>query len=324
MTILEQQWRTIKNGSLQLRSQSTSGLAVTDAIMSTGKKITLALFVLFLFAAMDIFAQPYFDIVNIYYRQSPGKSLYHTGENRLKTELVSVNLQAAFKVKKDYIVVNPFCDYYNLRFSNGQQQEMYGLGIALTWLKQWKNEKWSTAFIAIPRLNSEMQMVNRNDYQLGGAVLGIYKKNETLAYKFGVYYNAEYFGPFVVPLVGIEWSPSNRLKVFGILPNQFNVEYKFNKHFYVGTELSFMTNTYRYENDSFLRIDDNHLRIYADVYFTKNIVLTLEAGQSAFRRYRIGYRTNGPPTYSNLNVDDGLLFRAGIAYRLRLDEKADP
>lgn len=292
--------------------------------MSAGKKITATFFALFLLSASEFCAQPYFDIVNVYYRQSPRKSLYHTDENRLKTELVSASLQAPFKVKKDYIIVNPFCDYYKLQFNTDGSQELYGLGLAVTWLKQWKNEKWSTAFVFIPRLNSELQKVNGNDYQLGGAILGIYKKNENISYKFGAYYNAEYFGPFVIPLLGVEWSPSDRLKVFGILPNQFNIEYKFNKHFYAGMEMSFMTNTYRYEDDSFLRIDDNHLRIYLDVYFTKNIVLTLEAGQSAFRRYRTGYRTNGTPSYTNLKIDDGLLFRAGIAYRLRLDEKIAP
>jgi uncharacterized protein DUF6268 len=268
-------------------------------------------------------AQPYFDIANIYYQQSPDNSLYHADENPLKTQLISASLQAAFEIKKDYVIINPFCDYYKLQFSESPEQKLYGIGLALTYLKQWKNEKWSTAFVAIPRINSDMKKVNDNDYQMGGVLLGIYKKNENVSYKFGAYYNSEFFGPFIIPLLGIEWKASDKLSIFGVLPNQLNLEYKFNKTFYGGVELVCGTNSYRYDDYYFLRIDDNHLKIYLDTYLSKNIVFNIQAGQSVLRKYRIGHRENGSPNYTELDLNDGLLFRAGIAYRLRLDEKKE-
>ncbi len=271
--------------------------------------------------ALKSFCQPYFDIANVYYQRSPDKSLYHSDENPLKTELISSSLQAAFKNKKDYVIINPFCDYYKLSFNDDGNQKVYGIGMALTYLKQWNNEKWSTAFVVIPRLNSDLKKVDGNDYQMGGVLLGIYKKNETLNYKFGAYYNNEFFGPFIIPLLGIEWNPSSRLNIFGVLPNQMNLEYKFNKTFYGGVEINFMTNSYRFDDHDFLRIDDNHVKIYLDTYVAKNIVFNLQAGQSILRKYRIGYRENGASNYINMDVNDGMLFRAGIICRLRLDEK---
>ncbi|HKR06594.1 MAG TPA: DUF6268 family outer membrane beta-barrel protein, partial [Bacteroidia bacterium] len=268
-------------------------------------------------------AQPYFDIANIYYQQSPDNSLIHSDENPLKTQLVSASVQAAFKIKKDYFIINPFCDYYQLQFSFPGKQELYGTGLSLTYLKQWKNEKWSTAFVAIPRVNSDMKKVDGDDYQIGGALLGIYKKNENLSYKFGVYYNSEFFGPFILPLLGIEWKVSPGLNIFGVLPNQLNLQYEFSKIFYGGIKLAFITNSYRVDDHSFLRINDNHVKINLDTYFTKNIVFNLQAGQSVLRKYRTGFRENGSTNYMNLNVNDGLIFRAGIIYRLRLDEKKE-
>lgn len=283
---------------------------------------SIFLFVL-LFWMKQSNAQPFFDVANIYWQQSPNKSLYHSNENSLKTNLISASLQAAFKVKKDYVIINPFADYYELRFWENPKQKLYGIGMSLTYLKQWKNEKWSTAFVAIPRLNTEMKNVSGNDYQMGGAVLATYKKNEKLSYKFGVYYNSEHFGALVVPLIGVEWKVSEKLGIFGVFPNQLNLEYKFNKTFYAGFEANFIINSYRFADDSFLRMDDNHVKIYLDTYLTKNIVLNLQAGQSVLRKYRTGVRENGTTHYNELDVNDGVLFKAGIVYRIRMDEKKE-
>ena len=295
--------------------------------MKTKKRIRTATIITFVFLLIILksSAQPYFDVANIYYQKSPDKSLYHSDETNLKTDLFSTNLQAAFKIKKDYVIINPFCDAYQLQLEKSPKQKIYGIGMALTYLKQWKNEKWSTAFVAIPRLNSELKKVDGNDYQMGGVVLGIYKKSEKLSYKFGVYYNSEFFGPFVLPLAGIEWKPSERLSIFGLIPNQLNLEYKFNKTFYGGVEMVFMTNSYRLESNYFLRMDDNHVKLFLDTYITKNIVLNLQVGQSVLRKYRYGIRENSSTTYPEpvRNVNDGLLFRAGIVYRMRLDEKKE-
>ncbi len=268
-------------------------------------------------------AQPYFDIANIYYQQSPDNSLYHSDENPLKTQLISASLQAAFKIKKDYVNFNPFCDYYQLQFSLPGKQELYGMGLGLTYLKQWRNEKWSTAFVVIPRLNSDLKKVDGNDYQVGGALLSTYKKNEKLSYKFGVYYNSEFFGPYILPLLGINWKVSPRLDIFGVLPNQLNIEYKISKVFYTGVKLAFITNSYRFDDHDFLRVNDNHVKVFLDTYLTKNIVFNIQAGQSVLRKYRTGFRENGSTNYNDLKVNDGLILRAGIAYRLRLDEKKE-
>jgi hypothetical protein len=273
---------------------------------------------------LKVSGQPYFDIANVYYQQSPDNSLYHSDETPVKTEAAAARLKAAFKIKKDLLIVNPYFEYYKFKISESPEQKLYNTGLALTYLKQWKDEKWSTAFVAVPRISSDFKNIDENDYQLGGAVLGIYKKSETLVYKLGIYYNSEFFGPFVTPLVGIEWKPNPRLRIFGVIPNYFNVEYKFSKTFYTGFESNFILNSFRFEDNSFLRVDDNHLKIYFDTYVTKNIVINLQIGQSVTRRYRTGTRENGTTNYTNLNVNDGLLLRAGFFYRLRLDENKEP
>jgi hypothetical protein len=285
------------------------------------KKFTIAVFICISSAA---FAQPFFDVANVYYLQSPDNSLYHSDDYPVKTTLFSANLNAAFKSKEDYFIINPFCDAYQFESPETEKQKLYGMGMSLTWLKQWKNKKWQTAFVAIPRLNSDLKKIDGNDYQAGGAVLAIYKKKETLSYKFGAYYNSEFFGPLILPLLGIEWKASERLNIFGVLPQNLVAEYKFNEHLYGGCAFDLILNSYRFEDDSFFRLDENRMKLFADIYLTKNVVLNLEAGQTFLRKYRKGIREDGVTTYSDVQVNDGLVFKAGLTYRMRMDQKIEP
>lgn len=265
------------------------------------------------------FSQPYFDVANFYYQKSPTQSLFHSNDNEIKSQLFFANFNVAIKLKEDYFIINPFFEHYQLNYS--ENKKFYGIGIPLTYRKQWKNSKWQTTFAIVPRINSDLDKVDANDYQIGGALLAIYKKSESLSFKFGVYYNSEFFGPFIIPLAGLQWNESERLNIFGVLPRIMNIEYKFNKHFYGGIELNFTTNSYRYDDYYFIRINDNYVKIYFDTYVNKNIVITLQAGQSFNRKYRTGFRENGVTHYNNLNVNDGLIIKAGLTYRLRLNEK---
>lgn len=263
-------------------------------------------------------AQPVFDIANISIQNSPDNSLIKSDNNTLKTQLINAAFGAAIKSKENVLILNPFYDGFKLTFDN-TKQNIYSIGLPITFLKQWKNKNWKTAFVAIPRINSDFKNPRGNDYQFGGAVLVHYKKKETLTYQFGLYYNCEFFGPFVLPLLGIAWRASDRLNIFGVLPNKMTVEYKICRVFYGGLKANFMTNSYRYDDENFLRISDNHLKLFTDIYFTKNIVLSLEAGQSIVRKYKYGIRENGKTTYTDLHVNDGLIFKAGLIYRTRLD-----
>jgi hypothetical protein len=68
---------------------------------------------------------------------------------------------------------------------------------------------------------------------------------------------------------------------------------------------------------NYLRIDDNQVGIFGDVYLSKKIVLTGEAGYTILRRYRYGFKgetINAKTDYKN----DNFYFRASVAYRIGL------
>ncbi len=158
--------------------------------------------------------------------------------------------------------------------------------------------------------------------QIGGAVLNTYLKKENLKFKFGAYYNSEFFGPFFLPLLGIDWNVNPKLNVFGVLPAGMTIEYKASpKKFHTGIMFRTITNSYDMNfTTSFVRINDNHLKLFFDFYLPGNTVFSLEAGHSVLRKYKLGQKINTGTVYTDNKIKDGYLFKAAFYLRLRTDK----
>lgn len=278
---------------------------------------------LFLQITLTLHAQPFVDIISSNYQYNLANEQLNKNKLPLTTNVFNISLNLPLKVDSDYIIVNPS---YENQFLNFDEQvnnlTIHSATLPLTWLHQWKNQKWKTAFVFVSRLNSDMiKPVDENDFQFGGAVLNVFKKKENLKYKFGVYYNSEFFGPFFMPLLGIDWNVNSRLNIFGVLPGSMNMEYKFSPNkFHAGINFRAITSSYRLQDNRFFKINDNQLRLFVDCYVTKNNVLSLEAGHTILRKYKTGIRLGGKTSYDDLNVHESYLFKVAYAYRIRTDK----
>jgi hypothetical protein len=281
--------------------------------------VSIVLFMFCLVTSAGLSAQPYFDAASLHYINSPAKKLNGSKNNPSAINYISAQAGLPFKMDKDILLFNPFFEQYDLLIKpeTGTTQ-LKSVGLPISFLKQWKNEAWKTAFVFIPRINAGLEAIDKNDYQFGGAILMIYKKKENLKYKFGAYYNSEFFGPFFIPLLGIDWNVNDHLNLFGVLPGNLALEYKISSIFYGGINFKSITNSYRFDRLSYLKVSDNYLKLFLDCYLVKKFVITLEAGHSVLRKYKTG---NPNQPFVQQNYGNGLLFKAGLSYRIRLDEK---
>src|SRR5205814_8968360 len=138
------------------------------------------------------------------------------------------------------------------------------------------------SFTFIPKAcSSKPLQINDKTFQAGGAIIASHTVNNHFKYSFGAYYNREFFGDYFLPLVGIEWKASPRLHVFGLLPNDFTVDYRVNKAFHTGFVFKGITTSFRYSPSSYAdyyRMDEGQLKLFADLYMTKTLVLNVEGG----------------------------------------------
>lgn len=267
-------------------------------------------------------AQPYLDAVNLRFQQSPkGKS--SAGANKFTYLNASINIPLVLKKDSSIIVFSPSMEHWSIKADSflSEDMGMHSNMLPVSLIKP-INRSWALTFSVIPRWNGHpVAPVSR--FQMGGAVLATYKKRPGLAYKFGLYYNSEFSGPFFMPLLGIDWQIDERNNLFGVLPGILVFEHKLSKYMFWGFNFRSITNTYSsgyiYSGNDpvFLRIQDTQAEIYTDLYLTDNIVLNFAAGHSFARKYREGKMHVSGEYFHDQKMVAGFYGKISFAYRIR-------
>ena len=267
-----------------------------------------------LLSTQQSIAQPFLDIANIKYTNSPNKGLLNQNKNDVKILYygIGTNIPLQFKNKKDAVIFSPFFETWSSNINNNKRQNYYSVALPISLSKTIPNTKWSFLLTGIVRMN-DSSINKKTKMQVGGAFILNKKRNENLTWKLGLYINNELFGLFVMPLAGIDWRINEHNNLFGILPGSLTYEHKINEHFYYGANFRAITNSYAKSN-SYWRIDENQLGFYLDTYFNKNLVLNIEAGHSFFRKIKTGVKQ---VSKHDAQVNDNLYVKIAFAYRVR-------
>jgi hypothetical protein len=177
------------------------------------------------------------------------------------------------------------------------------------------SSKWSVNLLPVIRLNGE-EIFGGKTFQFGGAAFTTLKVKQDKNLRFGVYMNSEFFGLFVMPLLGADWRIDDKNYVFGLLPGRLTWEHKMNSKLYGGATFRALTNSYRLKDGNYMRLDDNQISLYLDYYIAKRFVVTLEPGYGILRKIRTGL--NDKNYITQRNWGDGPFIKLSTSYRIRL------
>lgn len=186
---------------------------------------------------------------------------------------------------------------------------------------QLKNPKVKFTGLVIPKIaGADLSGDFNNNFQIGVYSLFTVTKSDKFRYKFGLYYNREFFGNFFVPLVGVDWKVSDRVSIYGTLPNSMKFSYalapsKIN----AGLAFRSMTRSFRGEDvNTFVRYNELQLKSFFDFYVTSKNVVFVEAGYFMGKTPLL-YNNNDvkTPFPSNLLKEGKAfpVFNAGWAFR---------
>ncbi|MGZ5253742.1 MAG: DUF6268 family outer membrane beta-barrel protein [Flavitalea sp.] len=271
--------------------------------------------IILLLNSTELFSQPYIDLLNLRYVNSPGSIKIPNEENQaLQYFNVSTNIPIQFKKSSLIIMASPFFDNWKLpsNYNDPKNRNFYSIALPVTFIIK-LNDKWSALPTFIIRNNDTN--VGVNNIQTGGAMILQKKVKENLSYRFGVYMNSEFFGFFIVPVAGIQWKINDRSDLFGLLPGSITYQYKLTSKTATGASFRALTNSYAAGNN-YYRFDENQLGIYLDQYLSKRIVLNAETGHSILRKVRTGIRNEKG---HELSVNDAFYFKVSMGYRIKLD-----
>ncbi len=146
---------------------------------------------------------------------------------------------------------------------------------------QLKNPKVKFTGLVIPKIaGADLGAAFSDVFQLGAYSLFTVTESEKFRYKFGLYYNREFFGNFFVPLVGVDWKVSDRFSLFGTLPQSFKASYAIvPSRVNAGLAFRSMTRSFRGEDkNTFVRYNELQFKTFFDFYLTPKNVVFIEGG----------------------------------------------
>jgi len=283
-------------------------------------------------------AQRYIDIAKIQYQNFPANNFGLSSSNTSMNDWsASIFLPIELK-SKNYIICGGQYGLYELHNESDQfsSESLTQISLTLGGIKKWNDGKWSVMILALPKLSSDMKNVTSDHYQIGGATVFTYERNDVLKWKFGLYYNTEFFGHFFMPLLGLEYSPTDWFVLSVLGPRTLHAEFKLNPKLYTGFSHKSILSSYKIgdvDGANYLK-EGNPIwggrqnKLFLDYYLRKSLVVYTEFGITTGRSFGV-HDSNlqeevDDPTSTNVNpiysdVYNNLFFNVGLAFRKRLD-----
>jgi hypothetical protein len=299
---------------------------------------TPSVFLLLLCSTLHVFAQRTADAVQLTGRYGLPQS-YEDTYSEKATETGSIlSVGYMTKAPKTKWVVNLNHFYFNVKGDPAIPDDLAnpivinGIILRTGILHQVGND-WSVQLLVAPRLMSDFKNLDGNSFQIGGIATMEKKFSDKLYMGFGAMYNQERFGPYVVPLVNLEWYLGDRWSIIGMLPVTARVNYKVNDNFFVGfNHFGLITSYYlgdeNYTGD-YMERQSIDLSLYARHRLFSVVFLEALVGRTFGRSYRqfagdqkvdfaIPLVTFGDNrTVKNVTFNDGLLLNLKLVINVK-------
>ena len=187
-----------------------------------------------------------------------------------------------------------------------------------------------------PRLMSDLNHISSDHFQWGALVMYKKKFSEQLTMAFGSMYNQELFGPYLVPLVDLDWQLSERWSITGWLPIYSKIKYKINDNFDLGIAHFGLITSYKLgapeNNGDYIERSSIDLTAYLRYRITGNLFFEGRFGRALGRNYAqyaadqkvsfslplIGFGDNR--TQKNVKFNDGWIAEVRIVYSVPVPE----
>ena len=244
------------------------------------KQITIFL-ILFL-VSCGLRGQESLDILTVSGRVGVPQSYDSIYESKASEYGLMLSLVAPIEVNERSIWYNSV-NYFYWHVNNDEDTppeivnpiDIHGIIIRTGLYQKFSEDRGLQIFLA-PRFMSDFNNVDIDHFQMGALVMYEKKYREGLKMGFGAMYNQEFFGPYLVPLVNLDWKISEKWSIVGLFPVYGKVKYQVNERFSAGWSHFGLITTYRlggpeYQGDYIERksIDESlfaRYKLFGDIY----------------------------------------------------------
>ena len=274
---------------------------------------TLILATLLQFSA---FSQPYTELSALKFQK------YSAEENEANEYSTAVFIPIETK-NSNYFIFGAGYNKLSLKNSSNQPlvSNLEALSIQLGGLINLGND-WSMTTLLVQKISSDFEDLSKKDYQIGTIALLTKQLNEHVKYKLGLFYNQEFWGPQIFPILGFDFILSDKLRFFGLLPRMINLEYQISKSGYLGFKFNMKRTSYRLAQQyahGYVQEFKIETQAYIDYYLNDKVTLYCAFGYAPIRKYKIFETTGLLPKDNLVRFDNQLMAHAGLAIRIRSD-----
>lgn len=293
---------------------------------------------------MSIFtlAQNFVDVLHTEYTTAP-QNTFENSDSTSDLHKININLTAPLKLKNgNAIITGLVYDRVDTRLWEFKENMPVSSFILKLGMNIKHSDKWSTTFLLLPKLASRFKdNISGQDFQFGALGLVKMKKSDNLAYKFGAYMNGDQFGPFLVPLFGLYYK-KNKWEVDAVIPSYTKINYSLATKLVVGVNWRATVKSYnvngptielpaRVKRPLYMHHLSNEVAAHLGYEPIKGVILRAMAGVSLGRSFSVYdnedkidfglslFRFGDDRVPLNTSLEDGLFYRAEIAYRVYLE-----
>lgn len=301
-----------------------------------------ALLCLFLLSSGMIRAQNWIDLFNVYYRISPGNDIPYGPDAQRDFSLFTADCKIPVVLNQMNVLI--FGYEFHHTWIKTSEPGFTNYSFASHNLQVGLEHKWSgkskMMFMIMGRLNSDYRQIDLNHFQIGGLALGTINRSENFEWKYGLYFNSEFFGPMLVPLFGFNWKINERLRFKMLFPINLEFAWQPKAWFRGGLRFDGVNASYKAQmvpgqswSNIYIDRADNNGWLFSEFKLFNNFWLHFKAGASVLRKYRAFYpgdkmslklgpvniednRNAGDPKSVPIWFRNGWSFECRILYRL--------
>ena len=300
-----------------------------------------ALIIAIITLSSQLYAQKSIDLVTLSGSYGFPQSYENQVAENATEYLGSVSFTLPVVLSDNTVIFNNLNYYYSSVQSEADFGDSISIPINLygfilrTGISQKIDQNSGFQVLLLPRFMSDFYNVDIESFQLGGIAMYERRFNKDLMMRFGAMYNQEFFGPYLVPIVHIDWDVNSELSVVGMLPVYLKAKYKVNEQLEAGFSFFGFTTTYRlghpsYQGDYMERLSID-LALYGRYHIMNNIHVEARFGYSASRYYaqydkddKVDFSlplvgVGDDRTQKNVTFNSGPLVNLRLVYSLPLD-----
>jgi len=213
-----------------------------------------ALFIVTLCSSASLAGQETLDLVTISGRYGFPSSYDSIYDGKAREYGAMLGLVAPIQISEKSIWYNSLNYFYShvsddeiMPTNIANPINLHGIILRTGLYKKFSKDRGIQIFFS-PRLMSDFQNINATHFQYGGMILYENRYSDKLKMGFGAMYNQEFFGPYLVPLINLDWKLNERWSISGLLPIYVKIKYEINERLNVGFSHFGLTTSYRMGN----------------------------------------------------------------------------